>query len=409
VSEERFELSRRQLLGSSALASLGLLATGSTIATTASGASAPVNFEGLHQAGITTPAQDHLAFASFDLAPGASRAELAAMLDRWSSLARRLAAGRPVPGPGAGDYPPADTGEAIGLGPAGLTVTLGLGTAFFAGLPGAAPRRPGALVDLPAFPGDQLDAQRGGGAICLQLCADDPQVAFHAAHALARAGLGSVQLRALQIGFGRTSSTTADQETARNLLGFKDGTNNLPASDHRQLDEQVWVAADEPQEWMRGGSYLVARRIRMRLESWTSSSLDAQQRAVGRYKDSGAPLGARREHDPVDLTARGASGQPRIPDGAHIRVASPDANAGVRILRRGFGFADGVDPVTGELDAGLFFISFQRDPTRQFAALQQRLAASDALHRYLVHTSSGVYAVPRGLGDGESWGSLILG
>jgi deferrochelatase/peroxidase EfeB len=408
VSEERFELSRRQLLGSSALASLGLLATGSATASAASAGSS-IAFEGPHQAGITTPAQDHLVFATFDLAPGVSRGELIATLDEWSVLARRLAAGLPVPGPSGAEYPPADPGEATGLGAAGLSLTLGLGPALFAGLPGAGSRQPTTLVELPAFPGDQLDLQRSGGALCLQACADDPQVAFHAAHSLARAGLGNVQLRALQVGFGRTSSTTAGQSTPRNLLGFKDGTNNLLASDRRQLAEQVWVGADETQEWMRGGSYLVARRIRMRLEDWAASSLAAQQEAVGRFKASGAPLSGRREHDPVDLMATGLHGLPVIPDGAHIRVASPEANGGIRLLRRGYGFADGIDPVTGELDAGLFFISFQQDPGRQFAALQRRLAANDVLHRYLVHTSSGVYAVPRGLGEGEGWGSVILG
>ena len=90
-------------------------------------------------------------------------------------------------------------------------------------------------------------------------------------------------------------------------------------------------------------------------------------------------------------------------------MASPEANGGVRILRRGYGFADGIDPLTGELDAGLFFISFQRDPIAQFAALQRRLVANDVLHQYLLHTSSGVYAVPRGLRPGEGWGSVIFG
>ena len=233
-------------------------------------------------------------------------------------------------------------------------------------------------------------------------------MAFHAVHELARLGLGTVELRALQIGFGRTSSTTLAQPTPRNLMGFKDGTHNVVASDTAALAEHVWVPADEPQAWLRGGTYLVARRIRMRLEAWAATSLADQQGAVGRFKDSGAPLSGTREHDAADFLATGVHGLPLIPHGAHVRVASAQANGGVRILRRGYGFAGGVDPTTGELDAGLFFISFQRDPA-QFAALQRRLSASDLLHRYLVHTSSAVFAVPRGLEPGEGWGGIVLG
>ena len=40
----------------------------------------------------------------------------------------------------------------------------------------------------------------------------------------------------------------------------------------------------------------------------------------------------------------------------------------MRILRRGYSFTDGIDPATGQLDAGLFFIAFQRDPHAQFVA-----------------------------------------
>ena len=41
---------------------------------------------------------------------------------------------------------------------------------------------------------------------------------------------------------------------------------------------------------MRGGSYLVARRIRMLIESWDTDYLADQERVFGRFKTSGAPL-----------------------------------------------------------------------------------------------------------------------
>ena len=89
-----------------------------------------------------------------------------------------------------------------------------------------------------------------------------------------------------------------------------------------------------------------------------------------------------------------------IPAGAHIRLAGPATNGGERILRRGYSFTDGIDPMTGELDAGLFFVAFQRDPHKQFAAIQRRLGEHDSLGEYIVHTGSGLFAVPPGIRPG---------
>lgn len=409
MSDDRFRLSRRQFFGSTALASfgaLGAMATELPVTDAGAAQSSSVAFHGRYQAGIATPAQGYLAFATFDVATS-SPERLRGVLDQWSSSSGAMVQGRPIAGEISLGSPPADTGEAAGLGPSNLTLTIGVGPSFFESAAAQAVKKPTALTELPAFPGDQLDDERSGGALCIQACADDPQVAFHAVHNLARQGLGVLAIRDVQLGFGRTSSTTSSQESQRNLLGFKDGTNNLLADSPGEFSRFVWVDETEP-AWMHGGTYLVARRIRTRLEQWTSSSLQAQQDAIGRTKNTGAPLGSRNEHDPVDLVARGAHGLPVIPEGAHIRVAAPSENQGVRILRRGYNFADGIDPSTGELEAGLFFIAFQKDPIAQFAALQHQLSHADALHAYLVHTSSGVFACPRGLDPGQGWGQLLF-
>ncbi len=138
----------------------------------------------------------------------------------------------------------------------------------------------------------------------------------------------------------------------------------------------------------------------MLIETWDRSALGDQEATIGRTKISGAPLGAKHEHDPVDLSARRSDGDPEIPMDAHIRLASHVTNDGLRILRRGYSYTDGIDPATGELDAGLFFICFQRDPHVQFAALQRRLGSGDALNEYIKHTSSAVFAVPAGISPG---------
>jgi deferrochelatase/peroxidase EfeB len=246
--------------------------------------------------------------------------------------------------------------------------------------------------------GDALEPDRGNGDLCVQACADDPQVAFHAVRNLLRLGRGVVEPRWFQLGFAGNTRTTTKGPTPRNLMGFKDGTRNLDVEDTAAMDRFVWVsAADEPQAWFHGGAYVVARRIRMLIESWDRDYLQDQENVIGRRKVSGAPLSGDQEFDTPDLQAKGVDGQPVIPVDAHIRLAAPETNNGLHMLRRGYAYTDGIDPRTGLLDAGLFFVAFQRDPERQFIALQRRLGANDALNEYIQHTGSGVFAVLPGV------------
>jgi deferrochelatase/peroxidase EfeB len=370
-----------------------------------------VPFHGRHQAGIATPVQDRLLFASFDVTTD-DRADVVALLKDWTRAAERMAAGRPV-GPDNDDLdaPPDDTGETFGLEPANLTVTFGFGPSLFQrdGQPrfGLAGRRPEQLIDLPEFNSDVLDPARSDGDLAVQACADDPQVAFHAIRDLTRIGRGAVTLRWSQLGFGRTSTTSADGATPRNLMGFKDGTNNIKSEQTDLMDKDVWVGTRDRPAWMHHRSYMVVRRIRMLLEVWDRSTLDDQQQTIGRVKDTGAPLGRKAEHDVPDLSTR--SEDPTIPMDAHIRLSAPASNDGARLLRRGFSFTDGIDPVRNQLDAGLFFIAFQRDPRRQFVPIQQQLGQQDALNEYIRHTGSGIFACPPGVGPGGYVGESLFG
>jgi deferrochelatase/peroxidase EfeB len=369
-----------------------------------------VPFYGPHQAGIATPAQDRLAFAAFDLTSH-RLADVRSLLGSWAAAAARLTVGEQIgPAETLPQFPPADTGEALGLGPSRLTVTVGFGPGLFDHRFGLARYRPAALADLPPLPGDHLDPKRSGGDLCVQACADDPQVAFHAIRNFARMARGTAVLRWSQLGFGRTSTTSVSQATPRNLMGFKDGTRNIKVEDPGQLGGFVWVGAETDQPWMLGGSYLVARRIRMRLEAWDAEKLAEQEDVFGRRKDTGAPLTGSNEFDEPDLSATGPDGTPVIPLTAHIRLASPASNQGQKILRRGYSFTDGTDPVTGELDAGLFFLAYQQDPRRQFVPIQRRLGQHDELNEYIRHVGSGLFAVPPGLsGPGDWYGKALLG
>jgi deferrochelatase/peroxidase EfeB len=146
---------------------------------------------------------------------------------------------------------------------------------------------------------------------------------------------------------------------------------------------------------MTAGTYLVTRRISMHIETWDRTSLAEQESVVGRTKDTGAPLSGGDELTEPDFEIEGNDG-PLMPLSSHVRLARPDANGGVRMLRRGYNFTDDSDGL-GRLDAGLFFIAYVRDPQTQFVPMQARLAESDALAEYLVHTGSGLFAVPPGV------------
>jgi deferrochelatase/peroxidase EfeB len=421
-------LSRRRLFGVLGVGTAGVLAGGVAGAAlgratadpsptdVATAATEAVTFTGEHQAGIVTPAQDRLHFVALDVRTD-SRDELVRLLQTWTSAARRMTAGRdagPVGAVDGGDYDvPDDTGEALGLPPSGLTITVGFGPTLFTTADGVdrfglAARRPTPLVDLPSFAGDQIDPAISGGDLCIQACANDPQVAVHAVRNLIRLGAGVVSVRWAQLGFGRTSSTSTGQATPRNLFGFKDGTDNLKAENAGTLDRFVWVGDDDGEDgradWLRGGSYLVTRRIRMLIEPWDSSPLNEQEATIGRTKGRGAPLGQREEFDPVDFTAR-VDGDFAIPETSHVFLAHP-TNSGTAILRRGYSFVDGTDGL-GRLDAGLFFIAFQRDPATGFVQVQRNLRA-DAMNEYVRHTSSAVFACPPGVRDDDDWWGRAL-
>jgi deferrochelatase/peroxidase EfeB len=421
----RAGLSRRKLFGAAGVtaavvgaASAGALAgRASASASTDAELQNAVPFRGERQAGIITAAQDRMHFCSFDVTTDDPE-EVVAMLKQWTDMAERLTQAEEAVKDGAvglNPYaPPSDTGEALGLPASQLTLTIGFGPTFFTkdgkDRFGIADKRPKALIDLPKFPNETMDPGKSHGDICVQACANDPQVAVHAIRNLARVAFGTAAVRYSQLGFGRTSSTTRGQATPRNLFGFKDGTSNIKAEDTGALDQHVWAADGDGPGWMTGGSYLVTRRIRMRIENWDRTTLLEQERVIGRLKGTGAPIGYANEFDALDFSTKSSKGTPLIDVDAHVRLASSDNLGGIQILRRGYNFTDGTDGF-GHLDAGLFFIAFVRDPRTSFVPMQMKLSRSDALNEYITHTGTALFACPAGLREGDSsayWGSTLL-
>ncbi|HTV88469.1 MAG TPA: iron uptake transporter deferrochelatase/peroxidase subunit [Stellaceae bacterium] len=395
-------------------------------------------FWGAHQGGIATAPQRHAVFAAFDLA-APTRADVAALLRAWSAAAARMAAGKtaqPLADPlqaavapdhhaakggDAYDAPTpamaADTGEALGLPAARLTVTFGFGAGLFTKSGqdryGLAAQRPAALVELPKFVGDELVDGHTGGDLAVQACADDPQVAFHAVRQLARIAAGAATMRWAQTGF---LPDRVGDATPRNLMGFKDGTINPSIGDPKVMEQVVWVGSEGP-AWMRGGSYVVVRRIRFAIEHWDRMKIAFQEQTFGRHKYSGAPLGGKNEFDPPNLQATDKDGNPVIAENAHIRLAAAATNGGAQILRRPYSYNNGVNFTAErwppwrqglEYDAGLLFICYQRDPRTGFIKIFDRLSKFDLLNQFVTHVGSGLFACPGGAAAGEFVGQRLF-
>ncbi|QMU66935.1 iron uptake transporter deferrochelatase/peroxidase subunit [Streptacidiphilus sp. P02-A3a] len=375
----------------------GTAAAGATPLTALGADSVP--FYGAHQGGIVQPMQARMYTAAFDLTPGTGRPGLTSLMKRWSAAAAAMAEGRTPPGV-------QDTDVALDAGPSSLTVTFGFGAPVFAkaGLGGQLPQQ---LAPLPVFASDALVPGNSDGDLWVQVCADDGLVAFHALRTLQGLAAGTAAVRWQMSGFSRSPGATARPRTGRNLMGQIDGTNNPKPTD-AAFDSEIFVPAKGSPAWMAGGSYVVFRRIRMLLDSWEQQSLTVQERVIGRHKASGAPLSGGTETTAVQLDKLNPDGSLAIPGDAHIRVAAAQSNQGAAMLRRGYSYADGFRP-GGAPDAGLLFVAFQADPLTGFVPVQRKLTRGDALSRFIVHESSGLYAAPGGAASADGYvGQALL-
>jgi len=424
MSKCPFDFTRRNFLalagGVAAVAGAGF-GTGSLISNKKgnglSDRAAHEAFWGSHQSGIITPAQNHTYFAAFDLATE-NKKDVVELLQKWTMASSRMVSGQP-----ADSVVPTNTddthdgGDTLGLPPSRLTITYGFGAGLFTkdgkDRYGLASKRPEAFVDLPKFSGEQLVPERTGGDLSIQACADDPQVAFHAIRQLVRLADYVAQIRWTQAGF---IANPPDGGTPRNLMGFKDGSGNPDIKDNAAMDKIVWVGNEGP-EWMRGGSYVVARRARIALEHWDKMKVAFQEQTIGREKLSGAPLGLKNETDAINLDAVDKDGNLTITENSHVRLATAASNDGARILRRSYSYNDGVNFTAErwppwrqgmEYDAGLLFMCYQRDPRTGFIKIFDKMSKFDMMNQFVTHVGGGLFACPGGTRQGDFIGQYLF-
>ena len=346
-----------------------------------------ISFYGKHQAGITTAMQKACYLVVLDLHT-TDKKEVIQLFKDWTDYSSKLVEGELVKKDGANALlPPTDTGETVGLNPYRLSLTFGVSASFLKKL-GLESKRPKLFRDLPPFPKEQLQDKYTGGDIVIQACADDEQVAFHAVRNLIRKGRNTITMKWSKSGFAAIGDR---KETPRNLFGFKDGTANVTTE--KDFDKVVWT---DSKDWMQGGSYMALRLVQMHLETWDRTNLQEQENTFGRYKESGAPFGKTNEFDEVDLS--------KLPVDSHVRLAKEVDRP---ILRRSYSYSDGINEQTGQFDAGLIFIAFQKDPN-SFVKIQTNLGAVDKMNEYITHIGSGLFACFAGVEKGGYLGQALF-
>jgi deferrochelatase/peroxidase EfeB len=348
-------------------------------------------FYGVHQAGVVTPRQETGMVAVFDVL-ASTPADIVRLFRTLTARIAFLMNGGTAPALDP-KFPPADSGI---LGPVvmpdNLTVTVSLGASMFDERFGLAAHKPAHLVRMMSFQNDALDASRCHGDLSLQICSNTADTNIHALRDILKTMPDLLLLRWMQDGSVPVlpAKAASPPESARNFLGFRDGSANPDSSDKALMNHIVWVGPDRGEPaWAEGGTYQVVRIIRNFVERWDRTPLGEQELIIGRRKASGSPLSGGTEADVPDYVPD--PGGDLTPLDAHIRLANPRTAETHKnlILRRPFNYSKGVTKA-GQLDQGLLFIAYQADLDRGFITVQRRLDG-EPLEEYIKPIGGGFF------------------
>ena len=362
------------------------------------------DFHGQHQNGIVTPRPAAGMLVAFDVL-ATDREGLERLLRTLNERIAFLMKGGPVAQVDP-KLPPVDSGI-LGpvVSPDNLTITVSVGEYLFDERFALAKIKPKHLSRMQGFPNDALDPAQCHGDLSLQFCANTADTNIHALRDIVKNLPDLLLVRWKQEGTVPPQAPAKPGEpaqSARNFLGFRDGSANPDSNDNTAMNQIVWVQPDsgEPQ-WAVNGSYQAVRIIRNFVERWDRTPLQEQESIFGRNKASGAPMDGARETDVPDYS-KDPHGKVTKLD-AHIRLANP-RTAQTRnslILRRPFNYSNGVNK-NGQLDMGLLFICYQRDLEQGFIAVQTRLNG-EPLEEYLKPVGGGYFFTLPGVRDEQDF------
>ncbi|MFJ7882819.1 iron uptake transporter deferrochelatase/peroxidase subunit [Pseudomonas sp. NPDC096917] len=422
-SPSEFNLQRRRVLLGMGVAGAALAGSALSCPAMAASANAQVTqapssdktqdhheFHGQHQNGIVTPRPAAGMLVSFDVL-ASDRKDLERLFRTLNERIAFLTKGGKVPQVDP-KLPPADSGI---LGPVvtpdNLTVTVSVGESLFDERFGLSSVKPKRLSRMQGFPNDALEPAFCHGDLSLQFCANTADTNIHALRDIVKNLPDLLLVRWKQEGTVPPQAPTKPgvaPQSARNFLGFRDGSANPDSTDNTLMNTLVWVqpGSDEP-HWAVDGSYQAVRIIRNFVERWDRTPLQEQQSIFGRNKASGAPMDGQHETDVPDYS--------KDPEGkitkldAHIRLANPRTaqTSNSLILRRPFNYSNGVNK-NGQLDMGLLFICYQSDLDKGFIAVQTRLNG-EPLEEYLKPIGGGYFfTLPGVRNDQDFIGRALL-
>lgn len=412
---------RRVLLG---MGAAGVALAGSTLSCPAMAASpaqvteAPNSdktqdrhdFHGQHQTGIVTPRPACGMLVSFDVL-ATDREDLERLFRTLNQRIAFLMTGGPVAQVDP-KFPPVDSGI---LGPVvtpdNLTITVSVGESLFDERFGLASAKPKRLIRMVGFPNDALQPELCHGDLSLQFCANTADTNIHALRDIVKNLPDLLLVRWKQEGSVPPQAPAkpgTPAQSARNFLGFRDGSANPDSNDKKAMEQIVWVqpGSDEP-AWAANGSYQAVRIIRNLVERWDRTPLQEQESILGRVKSTGAPIGGSHESQVPDYT-KDPHGKLTKMD-AHIRLANPRtaATQANLILRRPFNYSNGVSK-NGQLEMGLLFICYQADLHNGFITVQTRLNG-EPLEEYLKPIGGGYFfTLPGVTGEKDFIGRSLL-
>ena len=362
------------------------------------------DFHGQHQNGIVAPRPAAGMLVAFDVL-ATDREGLERLMRTLNERIAFLMKGGPVAQVDP-KLPPVDSGI-LGpvVSPDNLTITVSVGESLFDERFALAKIKPKHLSRMQGFPNDALDPAQCHGDLSLQFCANTADTNIHALRDIVKNLPDLLLVRWKQEGTVPPQAPVKPGEpaqSARNFLGFRDGSANPDSNDNTAMNQIVWVQPDsgEPQ-WAVNGSYQAVRIIRNFVERWDRTPLQEQESIFGRNKASGAPMDGARETDVPDYS-KDPHGKITKLD-AHIRLANP-RTAQTRnslILRRPFNYSNGVNK-NGQLDMGLLFICYQRDLEQGFIAVQTRLNG-EPLEEYLKPVGGGYFFTLPGVRDEQDF------
>lgn len=361
-------------------------------------------FHGQHQNGIVTPRPAAGMLVSFDVL-ATDRADLERLFRILNERIAFLTKGGPVTQVDP-KLPPTDSGI---LGPVvtpdNLTVTVSVGESLFDERYGLSSVKPKHLSRMQGFPNDALEPAFCHGDLSLQFCANTADTNIHALRDIVKNLPDLLLVRWKQEGTVPPQAPTkpgVPPQSARNFLGFRDGSANPDSNDNTLMNSIVWVqpGSDEP-KWAVDGSYQAVRIIRNFVERWDRTPLQEQQSIFGRNKASGAPMDGHHETDVPDYS-KDPEGKVTKLD-AHIRLANPRTAETSKnlILRRPFNYSNGVNK-NGQLDMGLLFICYQSNLENGFIAVQTRLNG-EPLEEYLKPIGGGYFFTLPGVRDDKDF------